>query len=806
MKKTRVNLKISFLLTLAVLLLTATSYLSYRNLSSIVSSLQIDYVPELRLMSIRDISTDLEKADNSIRKYTISKDSIDLVPYYAVITGIGEKINLLKKESSDNRVFLEQIETIGKQIEKNITVWNEMLYIADNDSIVENISQLSAKIDSASVKSQKSQETQKKQKGFLKRIFRSREPEEKVIDEKELVQSLNKIEKQDSITRAKMKERESHLAGISIEIKEEFYDLLSKMENEASLQIKERAQAANLLAEETYKWLIIILISGSLLALLVLIIIIRYTRKTRAYQIALEKSKEETENLTRTREMFLANMSHEIRSPVTAISGFTEQLLRDTFDEEKIRMLKIVKSSADHLARIINDILDLSKLQNNKLTLENTHFSIRNILEEVYALFQPQALSNSNRLSYSLSTDTPPALFGDSYRLKQILINLIGNAIKFTNDGEVSFAVKWQKKDSDKGELLLDVIDTGIGIDENKLSIIFEDFVQAEAGTSRQYGGTGLGLSIVKKIIDLHQGTIECSSKKNFGTRITCMIPYMVGDSKKLKSVPSTLINIPEKIKDLRILIVDDQEYNRLLFKKILDNWKIRYDEAVSGKEAIEKLRENKFNLLFMDIRMPDIDGIAATDFIRNKLKISRTEMPIICISAASVNSRETDYLSLGMDAFLQKPFTEEMLKTIILEVIGNNPGAMETHAISNTGKKAFTDGKMDLRNLYHISGGDEQFVKQMLESFNFTTRKGLEEMNQALKSNEWEEIASIAHKLSAPCRHLGALDLCNLMLQIESGIRKNTGIENTGTLIGESVKEFELVSDLLNEKISKLV
>ncbi len=800
MKKTRVNLKISFLLTLAVLLLSATSYLSYRNLSSIVSSLQMDYVPELRLLSIRDISTDLEKADNSIRKYTLSKDSIDLLPFYDVIAGINQKINQLKNESSDNGVLLEQIETIGKQIEKNITVWNEMLYIADNDSIVENISQLSAKIDSASVKSQK------KEKGFFKRIFGPREPVEKAIDEKELIQSLNKIGKQDSITREKMKERESHLAGISIEIKEEFYDLLSKMENEASLQIKERARAANLLAEKTYTWLIIILISGSLLALLVLIIIIRYTRKSRAYQIALEKSKDETENLTRTREMFMANMSHEIRSPVTAISGFTEQLLRDTFDEEKIRMLKIVKSSADHLARIINDILDLSRLQNNKLVLENTHFSIRLILEEVNALFQPQAMSNSTRLSYSLSADTPPVLFGDSYRLKQILINLVGNSIKFTKDGEVSFAAKWQNKELGKTELLLDVIDTGIGIDENKLSIIFEDFVQAEASTSRQYGGTGLGLSIVKKIIDLHQGTIECSSKKNFGTRITCSIPYTAGDEKKLKSVPATLINVPEKIKDLKILIVDDQEYNRLLFKKILDNWKIKYDEAVSGKEAIEKLRENSFNLLFMDIRMPDIDGIAATDFIRNKLKIRKSEMPIICISAASVNSRETDYISLGMDAFLQKPFTEEMLRSVILEVIGNNPDTMETRTIFSGNKKTFTDGKMDLRNLYHISGGDEQFVKQMLESFNFTTRKGLEEMKEALISEDWEEIASIAHKLSAPCRHLGAMDLCNLLLNIESGIRKNTGTGNTGTLVGESVREFELVSDLLNERIAKIV
>ena len=251
-------------------------------------------------------------------------------------------------------------------------------------------------------------------------------------------------------------------------------------------------------------------------------IIVRYVRKTHVYQIALQSSRDEAEKLARTKELFMANMSHEIRTPVTAISGFTEQLLHEPLDEYTTHALKIIKSSSDHLANIINDILDFSKLQNGKLALEKVHFTIAQILEDVYALFERQAIRNNTRLSYSKSQDTPDVLLGDPYRLKQIIINLVSNSVKFTRNGEVHFSVNCIKKESSEIELVLEVTDTGIGIDESKIDFIFEDFTQEEMSTSRKYGGTGLGLSIVKKLIELHNGTIECVSRKNQGTKITC--------------------------------------------------------------------------------------------------------------------------------------------------------------------------------------------------------------------------------------------------------------------------------------------
>ena len=428
----------------------------------------------------------------------------------------------------------------------------------------------------------------------------------------------------------------------------------------------------------------------------------------------------------------MANISHEIRTPVTAISGFTEQLLHEPLDENTTRTLKIIKSSSDHLSRIINDILDFSKLQNGRLVLEKVHFSIKHILDDVYALFERQALRNNTKLSYSLSPDTPPVLLGDPYRLKQIMINLVSNSVKFTKNGKVHFTLKGIKKQSEEIELVMEFIDTGIGIDESKINFIFEDFTQEEMSTTRKFGGTGLGLSIVKKLVELHNGSIECKSRKYQGTRITCNIPYLTGDEKLIKMDIEPPLYIPEELRNLKILIVDDEEYNRLLFKTILDRWKIKYFEAANGMEALEMLKKDRYDLLFMDARMPGIDGLKTTQFIRDEMHIKESEMPVICISAASVNEDWQKYHKAGMNAFLPKPFTEERLLTTILSVIKDYASISTSDKVSEEIIESAGSDKINLNNLIHLSGGDEQFVKQMLVSFIDTTKKGAERYAQS--------------------------------------------------------------------------
>ncbi len=781
---------------LAVVLLSATGYLSYSNLSSIVSSVQVDLKPDARLLSIRDISMDLEKAQNSIRIYSNTHDSIDLIPYNTIISKIDEKVNLLSSQCLNDPVLRRQTDTIGKLIDQNITIWNELLYLNNNITVAKDLKRLSGRLDSSSV------EDNKNEQNILKRVF-SRTTKNR-LTENEIITHLKEIELQDSITKVRLTKRESRLAITSSEINEKFYDLITRIENEISGLVKTKALAADKLAAKTYKWLGMFTISGTLLSILVMFITIRYVRKTHIYQIALQNSKDEAEKLARTKELFMANMSHEIRTPVTAISGFTEQLLHDPLDANTTRTLKIIKSSSDHLARIINDILDFSKLQNGKLSLEEVHFAVLQILEDVYEIFERQALRNNTVLSYSISPDTPSILLGDPYRLKQILMNLVSNSVKFTKNGKVHFSISCINESQDGIVLVIEVTDTGIGIEESKIDFIFEDFTQEEMSTTRKFGGTGLGLSIVKKLVELHGGNIQCISRKNQGTKITCHIPLRIGDEKLVKKDVEPPLYIPEEVKNLRILIVDDEEYNRLLFKTILNRWGVKHQEASSGVEALELLKSIRFNLLFMDARMPGIDGLKATEFIRNDMNIKDTDMPVICISAAPVNEDWQKFQKAGMNAFLLKPFTEEALLTTILSVIKDYTLADNTDQLDPDKTETVPD-KINLKNLYHISGGDEHFVKQMLISFIESTRNGLKEMEEAVNSENTDLVCELAHKMLPPGRHIGATGLCNSLKKIEDGVKNKIDSESLQSYIQESSQEFSAISYLIDMHIAKI-
>jgi CheY-like chemotaxis protein len=437
--------------------------------------------------------------------------------------------------------------------------------------------------------------------------------------------------------------------------------------------------------------------------------------------------------------------------------------------------------------------------------LEKVHFSIRQILEDVYALFERQSQRNNSKLSYSLSPDTPPVLLGDPYRLKQIMINLVSNSVKFTNDGQVHFSVKGIERTPFEIDLEMEFVDTGIGIDEKKLDFIFEDFTQEEMSTSRKYGGTGLGLSIVKKLVELHNGKITCKSRKNHGTRITCLLPYLTGDESKVNKDVEKPLFIPEEVRALKILIVDDEKYNRQLFKMILERWKVDHHEVSSGVEALELLKTNRFNMVFMDARMPGIDGLQTTEIIRNEMNISESEMPVICFSAAALNEDWQKYQKAGMNSFLPKPFTEEMLLATILSLTRDYiPGSIIDIKSEEKNEPA-TSGNINLQNLYHISAGDEQFVRQMLDSFIHTTKKGLDEIAESVMTGQLDKVSELAHKLMSPCHHIGAMSLYNLLVAIEKGAVNRLDAGKIESLIVESVKEFEDIRELLNRHITKM-
>ncbi len=810
MMKISLPFKIGVLMTLAIALLIISGYFVYTSLSSIVASIEVKSKPDMRLLAIRELAGDLDKADNSVRIYTLTRKQKDIRPYYQVLDGIDDKLNALRDYSSLDTILLAQVDTISSLIEDKMVIWNKMLYLHHSDSLDVYIRKLSAKVAVSTLN------TKAPEKKILKRLFGSRKAEkaeeEKLAEEaaaarQSIINDINRIEQVDSLKQTKLVVTEARLANTSDEIRERLYTLISRMENEVYQRIHNNAIAAGELAEKTYRRLAIFAMLGTLLAILVLVVVVRYVQKTREVQRALERSKNEAEQLALTKEMFMANMSHEIRTPVNAIYGFAEQLLHEPLDEKSRNMIGIVKSSADHLSQVVNDILDFSKLQHASIELEKANFDIRKVCEEIKLLFERKAREKNTRLQCFINPVVPEALLGDAYRLKQIIINLVSNAVKFTTNGDISITVNAATFNGSSFQLLIAVSDTGIGIDKNMQQKVFDDFTQAEAGTSRKYGGTGLGLSIVKKLVELHHGELTLESEINRGTSITCKIPCQAGDPAGIPA-STELPAIPGWISQMNFLIVDDEDYNRMLFKTILTRWKATYDEAADGHQALSLIRENHYHMVFMDARMPVMDGPEATRQIRNELGKSQENLPVICISATHTQDDLKTFREAGMNTFLPKPFTEKLLLDTIVKLADSGLKQQEVSA-STAMESPETPGEpahtVNLDSLYHLAGNDRAFVRQLLLTFIESTESGLQSLHEAIDKSDKPAIRELAHKISSPCKHLGADSLYANFKLMEELAQQNDNLAELTDLAGKSSHIFRDIKSALQEHLTKM-
>lgn len=382
----------------------------------------------------------------------------------------------------------------------------------------------------------------------------------------------------------------------------------------------------------------------------------------------LEKANIISEQSKVSKELFLASMSHEIRTPLNSIIGF-QQLLKDTqLTDEQKEYVESIDFAGRNLLVIINDILDLSKLEVGKFEFEEVEFNVGDITKSVVELVSQRAKEKNIELAISTDPKIPKVLYGDSARLSQILLNLVGNAIKFTEKGNVKITITPLKEDEDQIICRFSVEDTGIGIPEERLTSIFESFTQASSTTAREYGGTGLGLTISKHLVEMQGGTIQVESKEGKGSVFSFEIPY-----KKRRVLSQSSINKAADINQshqndskLKILLVEDVHMNQRLVIKIMEKWGHDLDIADNGKIAVEKVTKNDYDLILMDIQMPEMDGYQATQLIRSMPDRSKQKVPIIALTAHASHAEAEKCINLGMNAYLAKPFNQQQLQNVI--------------------------------------------------------------------------------------------------------------------------------------------
>jgi signal transduction histidine kinase/DNA-binding response OmpR family regulator len=520
-------------------------------------------------------------------------------------------------------------------------------------------------------------------------------------------------------------------------------------------------------------------------------------------EIELKNNLTTAQETQQVKEQFLANMSHEIRTPIHGIMSLTNLLIKTKIDNDQLTYLSAIKKSADNLLVIINDILDLSKIEAQKMTFESTIFNVEEIAATTYELFHEKAREKGIRILKTFDSAIPAYLKGDPTRLSQILNNLVNNAIKFTSKGEVEISLKLIDTNESCSMVSFGVRDTGIGIPKSKLSTIFDMFTQAGDDITRKYGGTGLGLSIAKKLVDLQGGLIMVDSIPDTGTTFTFSLPFGRPDVAELE-----LFNQKTEVQDgkieneLRILIVEDNDVNRLVINKIMKDWGLKLENAVNGKDAINKMLAADFDVILLDIEMPEMNGYQCIREIRNSLPAPKNKVAVMAMTAHANTKEKDKCLSLGMDDYISKPFDPADLKQKIILLSKRNLPAAGTPDTLVKEKPASTERLTDLSYLKEISENNETFFRDFILLFLGNTPSTLAELNTAVESKNWEAARQAAHKMKPSLNYLGMKEAQKTAALIEEYSLNKSNTESIPSL-SEKLNEYcriafaELENDL---------
>jgi signal transduction histidine kinase/HPt (histidine-containing phosphotransfer) domain-containing protein/ActR/RegA family two-component response regulator len=525
---------------------------------------------------------------------------------------------------------------------------------------------------------------------------------------------------------------------------------------------------------DTEKFFIVFSIATVIMGLVFLAYIINTIDRNRRLQSELTDQKARAERLAQAKEEFLANMSHEIRTPMNAVIGFSEQLGQTSLQPTQQRLLEPLRNSAQYLLALINDILDISKLDSGNFRLESSAFRLAELTKDVQTIFDRQAQGKGLTLICDVDEAVPPILVGDALRLKQMLYNLVSNALKFTDEGEVELRIERdnQPATGQTIHLHLAVRDTGIGIPPEKRDDMFDKFIQAESHTSRRYGGTGLGLAITKRLAELMDGRISLESELGHGTTVHLHLPLLVASESELTPGLEGVPLDPAPLKGQRILLVDDEMYNRELAEYILTKWEVEVVSAENGQVAVDYLaKDQDFGLILMDLHMPQLNGLDATRQIKEGLNL---DLPILAMTATATTARLREAREAGMDGHLIKPFREAELLSLLLRLLHlpERPLTPDRQPVAAAPSLPEGDPQSShgysLTAMYRLAHNDERFVKRMLQLFVERSADTLEALQQAATQQDWNQVGMHAHKLIPPCRHLGLEDLVQRLKRIE--------------------------------------
>lgn len=814
----RTNVILGF--TFAIMAVVAAGYFTYESTTKLLNSVIELSRPDQKLPKLREVFSDLTEAENNMRMYALLKDDEYFSNYLYYIFRADKNIDTLKiitEEHPEHHRKVRQISVLLNTRLRNIDdfmifkraadtvnyAWRalEQLRISPYDTtrtrVFTRTSTTVSRVDTLQLQPEPAPK-QEQSKGFFARVadlFSGKdESESDVVDKVEqvlqetvivrdtsiLVQSdtllyhriqriLTDIREEEAQLQQQLFEKELELLRNNSMIISQIMDVISGLEQDEIMQVNEQTNRAREVAGQSVMIISAVMLSSLFMILLFLFLILRAISRSNYLRNQLIIAKQNAEQLAKVKEDFLATMSHEIRTPLNSILGFSEQLRRTKLDLDQAEQLDAVKLSSEHLLSLVNDILDFSKIEQGRLKLEKIPFTISEVIQETYKTFRLRAREKGIRLGYHIEYDGDMILLGDPLRLKQVLFNLVGNAVKFTERGKVFILCrKSQSKliSANQIKLRFEVHDTGIGIQSDKLESIFEGFTQADSSLSRKFGGTGLGLTISKRLIEMQDGIIGLESEAGKGSVFHIELPYelALSDQEVLSSEPDEAR--PKLLKGKYILVVDDDAFNIRLTTMILERWGIRTDHALSGTDALKMLTRNEYDLILTDIHMPDMNGIELTQKIRAMTDINKASLPIVAITANIMKDELDHYMKSGMDDYVLKPYRENELFAKLADQLGYEFQFEDRPEV----EESISPGSLalDLKDVKRFSGGNKKAMAVILNSFISENKRNLQTLESCLTNSDYKTISMLAHRMLTSYGHLGVNNISEELRKLE--------------------------------------
>ncbi|MGV3703737.1 MAG: ATP-binding protein [Arcticibacter sp.] len=806
---------ITFLLGIVALSLAwAVSKVAFREMLSTVESVS---APDEKLLVVNQLFRDITKLDQFQRSQGYQKPG-SYRSFLKESDSLRAKMDTLKRLYNGNKFQIEQINKMKGLLKKRDSLFMTYLQVREGlvngkafssqiNSLTGLISRSSSEMDSTIVKTEQTHSTttipvqkEERDRGFFNRLFGKKKADttaavvqeeinitidtlarmntDKVVQEMEnAVKALARRQRQRS---DRFITQEIELANAGNILINQMLDVLQQVEKDVIRQVEVGNKRAQQVVNQSAKKLEMIMLVFLFVTAVFAYLILSDIGKSNRYRQELELARDEAEYHGQAKQRFLSSMSHEIRTPLQSIIGFAEQLQ----DQEKVdrKNLRAIYNSAIHLLHIVNEVLDYSRIVSGKFRFHRSVFNIHEVMDEVVTIMTPQAERKGLSIRMAHDGDDSNQLIGDPFRLKQILLNLVGNAVKFTSEGEIGLRVS-NRIVRRKAYLTIEVTDTGMGIAESDIKRIFTEFEQAGNYVPTNENGTGLGLSIVKTLVEGQGGTIDVKSVVGEGTTFTLNLRYTV--PKNNRKLVEQQAEAGKEFTGL-VWLVDDDPFILQLCCNLLEKYHIRYKAFSLPSQLLEEPIAKDLSLILMDIRMPQMSGTELCRKMRERLS---ERVKIVALTAQALPEERASILEQGFDALLMKPFRET-------DLVGLLRGQLSTD-IKVTEQPVQSQDVLDLSMIEKMAFGDEAMVRQILERFCEDSRNDAAVVVEALKAEDREELTLLLHRLAGRTSQLGARALGNRFRAEELNLHKGAPIdEEMSKRVHKLMEELEMLTN----------